>query len=120
MPSFIIGAVPDAAMNAAYPLAIYAAVCKHLGESLDYPADIESWQMTQVGSSAMLNAYQEEWAVLTEHAKDQKFNTCDNSAFAWEKFWPRVAGWYGIEYQGPKLDAEYKEMRTPYDPPPRG
>ena len=66
MPSSILGAVLDAAMNAAYPLAVYAAVCAHLGEPLDFPGSIESWQMTQIASSAMLNAYLEEWSVLTE------------------------------------------------------
>jgi hypothetical protein len=53
MPSFILGTVPDAAMNAAYPLAVYAAVCAHLGEPLDFPSSIESWQMTQIAGSAM-------------------------------------------------------------------
>jgi hypothetical protein len=123
MPSFILGAVPDAAMNAAYPLAVYAAVSAHLHEPLDYPASIESWQMTQVASSAMLNAYLEEWSVLTENAANQRFNACDSSAFAWEKFWPRVAGWYGIEWTGPMHvgpEVQYTEMLTPYDPPPRG
>lgn len=43
MPSFILGAVPDSTMNAAYSLAIYAAVRTHLGEPLDFPGSIESW-----------------------------------------------------------------------------
>jgi hypothetical protein len=123
MPSFILGAVPDAAMNAAYPLAVYAAVCAHLGEPLDFPGSIESWQMTQIASSAMLNAYLEEWSVLTEKAENQRFNACDSSAFAWEKFWPRVAGWYGIQWKGPMdvgEEAGWTEVKTPYDPPPRG
>ena len=48
---------------------------------------------------------------------------CDNSAFAWEKFWPRVAGWYGIEWKGLMHVGEetgWMEVKTPYDPPPRG
>jgi hypothetical protein len=56
MPSFILGAVPDAAMYAAYPLTVYAAVCAHLKEPLQFPGSIE---MTQIASSAMLNAYLE-------------------------------------------------------------
>ena len=121
MPSFILGAVPDAAMNAAYPLAVYAAVCAHLKQALVYPSDLNSWTMTQVASSAMINAHLEEWAVLTENAKDQRFNACDGSPFAWEKTWPRVAAWYGIDYEGPSFDdSAYTERTTPYDPPPRG
>ena len=79
--------------------------------------------MTQIASSAMLNAYLEEWSVLTEKAENQRFNACDSSAFAWEIFWPRVAGWYGIKWKGPMdvgEEAEWTEVKTPYDPPPRG
>ena len=120
MPGPILGAVPDAAMNAAFPLAVYAAVCRKLGEPLDFPSDIDSWQMNQSMSSAMMNAYLEEWAVLTPAAENKNFNACDSSAFAWESFWPRLAGWYGIKWNGPDTTAEYIEKQTPYDPPPRG
>jgi len=122
MPSAILGAVPDAAMNVAFPLAIYAAVSKHLGEPLVYTSDITSWQNTVAMSSAMINAYLEEWSVLTPTAGNQKFNVVDNSAFTWEQFWPKLAGWYGVESQGPDMskDAVFTERETAYDPPPRG
>jgi len=116
MPGPILGAVPDAAMNAAYPLAVYATVCKHLGQPMEYPGDINSWQMVQSMSSAMMNAYMEEWAVLTPASKNQKFNTCDSSAFAWEGCWPRVAGWYGVEWKGPETEVEYIQRETPHNP----
>ena len=116
MPGPILGAVPDAAMNAAFPLAAYAVVCKHLGEPLEFPGDIDSWQMGQSMSSSMMNAYMEEWAVLTDRAKDQRFNVCDSSAFAWEKGWPHIAGWYGIEWKGPNTSAEYSEVQSRFVP----
>ena len=121
MPGPILGAVPDAAMNAAFPLAVYAAVCKKLGERFEFPSDVASWQMYQSMSASMMNAYMEEWAVLTDVARDQKFNTCDSSSFAWEGCWPRIAGWYGIEWKGPHPEMDhYTERETPVDPPPRG
>lgn len=58
----------------------------------------------------------EEWAVLTPAAENQRFNVCDDSTFAWEKFWPRLAGWYGLEWKGPDADATFVERRTPYNP----
>lgn len=118
MPGPILGAVPDAAMNAAFPLAAYAAVCRHLKVPLEFPADIASWQMHQSTSSAMMNAYMEEWAVLAAPAKDHKFNTCDGCAFTWEACWPRVAGWYGIKWTGPDTDpgAKYLERETRFNP----
>ncbi|KAH9832704.1 NAD dependent epimerase dehydratase family protein [Teratosphaeria destructans] len=115
MPGPILGAVPDAAMNAAFPLAVYAAVSKKLGQPFEYPGDIASWQMTQSMSSAMMNAYMEEWAVLRS-PPNQRYNTCDSSAFAWEAAWPRVAGWYGIEAKGPQDGDLYTETPTRFVP----
>ncbi|KAK4948705.1 hypothetical protein LTR10_012709 [Elasticomyces elasticus] len=118
MPGPILGAVPDAAMNAAFPLAVYAAVSKHLGVPMEFPGDIASWQMYQSMSSSMMNAYMEEWAVLSPAARDQKFNACDNSAFTWEACWPRIADWYGIKYTGPDTgpDTKWIEKETRFNP----
>ena len=107
-------------MSLAYPLAIYASVSAHLGEPLDFPADIGHWQHVQRNSSAKLDAYFEEWLVLTEGVENQKFNASDGTVWAWEQFWPRIAGWYGMDFKGPKEDAEYHEVETRYKPPPRG
>jgi hypothetical protein len=97
MPSYILGAVPDAAMNLVYPLGIYASVKKHLGEVLEFPSDLQSWEAPHVGSSSKLNGYLEEWAVLNEGTKNQKLNAADGGPFAWGNFWPKFAGWYGLE-----------------------
>lgn len=121
MPSFILGAVPDAAMNLVYPLGVYAAVTKHLGEKLEFPSDLQSWETTHVGSSSMLNAYLEEWAVLNENTKNERFNAADSSPFSWGNFWPKYAGWYGLQYGRPDMDdSVYTKITTPHDPPPRG
>ncbi len=60
----------------------------------------------------------EEWAVLTPSARDQKFNTCDNSAFTWEACWPRIAGWYDMAYTGPDTnpDTKWIEKQTRFNP----
>ena len=115
MPGPILGAVPDAAMNAAFPLAVYCAVSKKLGQKLEFPGDRVSWQSQQSMSSSMMNAYMEEWAVLLG-PKDQKYNTCDSSAFAWESCWPRMAEWYGIDWTGAVPDEECTATETPFVP----
>jgi len=116
MPGPILGAVPDAAMNLAFPLAVYAAVTQRMSATLEFPGDVFSWQSYTSMSSSMLNAYQEEWAVLTPAAENQKFNTWDDSAFTWEAFWPRLAGWYGISWNGPDTAAKYVERETRFNP----
>lgn len=120
MPCGVLGAVPDAAMNLCFPLAVYATVTAHLKQILQYPGDIAEWQCSQDQSSAMLNGYLEEWSVLREQkALGEKFNAIDNSAFTWEGFWPRLAAWYGVDWKGPKTDG-LQSVQVGYDPPPRG
>ena len=121
MPSGILGAVPDAAMNLVFPLGVYASVQKHLGEKLEFPCDLQAWEVNRCMSSSKMNAYMEEWTVLNEEAKNEKFNTMDGTTFTWGNFWPKYAGWYGIEYERPSMDASvYSSVTTKYDPPPRG
>jgi len=116
MPGPILGAVPDAAMNAAFPLAVFAAVAKHRNIPLEFPGDIFSWQVYHSMSSSMMNAYLEEWSVLTPSAQNQKFNACDNCAFTWETCWPKIAGWYGIDWTGPDPNAKWIERETRFNP----
>jgi hypothetical protein len=94
-------------------------VSKHLGEPLAYPGDVNSWEQTQDQSSAMLNGYLEEWAVLSNSANNEAFNACDSSSFTWGQVWPKVAALYGMEYKGPDPNGSYQEMAMPHKIPPR-
>lgn len=120
MPSFILGAVPNAAMNVCFPLAVYATVTKALGENLEFPSDLRAWESPQSQSTSLLNAYLEEWSVLTPTAKNQKFNAFDDSAFTWGRFWPKLAELYGLEYTKPDPNGQYSEFKNDHDIPPRG
>ncbi|KAG9521966.1 hypothetical protein KCV07_g3378, partial [Aureobasidium melanogenum] len=117
-PSFIPGAVPNAAMNLAYPLAVYALVQKHLGKPLIFPGDLSCWDTVHVMSSAWMNCYLAEWAVLTETAENQHFNATDDSPFTWAKFWPRCAAHFDMPWEGPDTssDAKYHEITSAKTP----
>jgi hypothetical protein len=122
-PANISGAVPDAAMNLCFPLGVYAVVQRHLRQSLEFPSDFAAWTNIQMLSSAQMNCYLAEWAVLTEDTKNESFNATDDSLFTWEMFWPKLAAFYGIPWKGPDDNGsrtEYHEFQTPYTPPPRG
>ncbi len=122
LPSFILGAPEGSAQTLVFPLAVYAAVQKYLKRPLEYPSDIVSWEITQSISSAILNSYLFEWAVLTNSAANQSFNASDDCAFTWGKFWPKLAQHYNMEYIGPDTSkgAKVTIKETPYEPPPRG
>lgn len=121
MPAGILGAVPDAAMNLVFPLGVYASVQKHLGEKLEFPSDLQAWEVNRCMSSSRMNAYMEEWAVLTDQARNEKFNTMDGTTFTWGNHWPKLARSYGIEYELPSMDEDvYTVVKSKYNPPPRG
>lgn len=115
-PSFILGAVRDAAMNLLYPLAIYAAVQAHLHQPLVFPGDFAAWDKEVIMSSAMLNSYMAEWAALTPGAAGQAFNVGDAFPFTWGRFWPVLAGWYGVSWVPPDADAKYEVMESAHVP----
>jgi hypothetical protein len=118
-PSWVLGAVPDAAMNILYPLSIYATVQQAMGDSLDFPGDWDGWDKEQMQSSATLNGYLSEWAALTTPAANNAFNASDGGAWTWGMFWPILAAWYGIRWNPPVMD-ESKYQAVEIGPAPRG
>jgi hypothetical protein len=118
-PYWILGAVPGAAMNILFPLAVYASVQKFLGDSLDFPGDWQGWDKEQMQSSAMLIGYMNEWTALSPAAKNHAFTAVDGGPWTWGFFWPILASWYGISWTGPVEDEEkYAEIKMGV--PPRG
>ncbi|OAX84530.1 hypothetical protein ACJ72_01099 [Emergomyces africanus] len=119
-PSFILGAAKDAAMSLAYSLGVLAAVHAHLGKPLVFPGNIASFDVIRDLSSASLNSYLAEWAVLNPNAPNEAFNACDCSAVTPGALWTSLANIYGVEYKVPDPRAEYQSFTLPFDPPPRG
>ena len=144
MPGPILGAVPDAAMNFAYGLAVYGTVCGVLGREMVFPGEVGSWQAGYAVSSAGLDAWFEEWVALGGEVGEggggavgnvggkttmanQRFNICDSSAFTWELVWPHLGRWFGVAAPGPEADDHhnYNEIYPlsrvpPFPNPPRG
>jgi nucleoside-diphosphate-sugar epimerase len=120
-PGFIVGAVPDAAMNVPYGLALYAAVQKELGKKVEFPGDADAWDAENHMTSAKIIARHAEWAVLSKQAANQILNISDGSMFTWGKFWPLLAASYDVEYGVPETaDDKFTTVTMPTTPPPRG
>ncbi len=108
-------------MNAVYPLALYAVIQKKIGGDLAYPGTPKAFDRPQDQSTAFLNAYLEEWAVLNPACANQAFNAADGSSFSWGKFWPKLANHYGLECGFPNEDlSEYQTITAKYDLGQRG
>ncbi|KAL1890770.1 hypothetical protein Sste5346_008095 [Sporothrix stenoceras] len=120
-PSYIIGAVRDSALNHMVGLAIYGAVQAHRGLPLAFPGDYAAWDREYCQSTALLNAYLEEWAALTDAAANEAFNVQDGTNFTWGRFWPYLARWFGTTWTPPETDeSKYSVVKSRYPDPPRG
>lgn len=99
-PSWIIAAVPAAAMNALYPFAVYAAVAAHRGTPLVFPADWTAWLMESHHATARLTGYLTEWAVLEDKCRNEAFNAQDTSPLSFNRLWEELVRWFGVEKGG--------------------
>jgi hypothetical protein len=117
-PSYILGAVEDAAMNVVYPLAVYAAVQKYKGEKLIWPGGTAAWEKELVQSSAMLNSYLSEYVVLTQETSNEAYNAADGCNFTYGRLWRDLAKWYSMDFTFPEKDtSSFQEMKRHYNPP---
>lgn len=103
-PSYIIGAVRDNLLNHMVGIAIYCAIQAHLKQPLHFPGDYIAWDREYCQSSAMLNSYLSEWAVLTDKAGNEAFNAQDGLPFTWGRLWPYLAEWYRTTWAPPEED----------------
>ena len=120
-PGFIIGAVPEAAMNVALGLSLYAIIQRELGQPIEYPGDGISWAIEKHVTSARLIGYHAEWILKTQGTENEILNVADGGQFAYGKFWPTLAALFGAEYSVPKEDdSAYQTFTMPNTLPPRG
>jgi hypothetical protein len=118
MPSWILGAVAASDMTTIYPLAIYAAVQRKLGQPLAFPGDTAGWEKVMPMSSAVLNSYFHEWLVLEDGTANERFNIVDDSEFTWMSAWPVFADWFGMSWNPPadEEDGKYVTVEMPVRP----
>jgi hypothetical protein len=108
-------------LNFLVGLIVYASVSAHLGQHLAFPADYPAWDKEFCLSSAMLNAYMMEWAVLNPRAKNEAFNVQDGLPFTWGRFWPYLASWYGLAATPPEAECDkYQSFVSRSVETPRG
>jgi len=122
-PSYIIGAVRDGTLNHLLGFGVYASVQAHLGQTLAFPGDYRAWDREQVQSTGLLNAFFEEWLVLSPSSsvQNQAFNIHDGVNFTWGRVWPMLAKWFGVDWSPPSDKPEsYREVTLPYPLTPRG
>ncbi|CAH0047652.1 unnamed protein product [Clonostachys solani] len=120
-PTYIIGAVRDGSLNHLIGFGIYASVQAYMKQPLLFPGDYHAWDREQHQSSGLLNAYFQEWLVLSESTAGEAFNIHDGNSFTWGRLWPYLAQWYGVEWNPPETDdSKYRTVKMALPITPRG
>jgi hypothetical protein len=84
-------------MNMGTTLAVYASICKEIGEPMRFPGSSVQWNSLTDMTDARVLAKHLLWATITPAARDTAFNVVNGDIFRWKWMWKRIAGWFGVE-----------------------
>ncbi len=80
---------------------MYATLCRETGQPFVFPGSHEQWNSLTDVTDARLLARHLEWAAVTPAAQNQAFNVVNGDIFRWRWLWGQLAGYFGVEPQGP-------------------
>ena len=100
-PSFIVDVAPGRARNLASTLGAYAAICRELGVTLDFPGSAASFGSLVEVTDATLLAEAIFWMLEAPQgtcgaAANRAFNVTNGDVFRFARFWPRLAAAFGM------------------------
>jgi nucleoside-diphosphate-sugar epimerase len=96
-PHTIIGYAVGNAMNMGSTLAVYATICKELGQPMRFPGSSAQWNGLTDITDARILAKHLLWAATSPAAKNQAFNIVNGDTFRWNWMWQRIANYFGVE-----------------------
>ena len=96
----VIGYAVGNAMNMGLTLAAAASICRATGRPFVFPGSEMQWNgLTDMTDSRLL-AKQMIWAASETSTANTAFNTVNGDVFRWRWLWPRLAAYFGVEWEG--------------------
>jgi nucleoside-diphosphate-sugar epimerase len=107
-PQTLCGFAPGTAMSIMSVIAVYAAICKELGQPLRFPGT--AWRsIYQVTESAHF-ASAALWAATDPRCANQAYNITNGDYFRWCHVWPRIAEVFGMAAGEPRKTSLVETM----------
>jgi nucleoside-diphosphate-sugar epimerase len=131
-PEGVIGYAVGNPMNLLMVIAVYASICRELGQPLRFPGTVAAYDALYQVTDAELLARATIWSGSEPRAAGEIFNITNGDQFRWRQLWPAFARHFGMEVAEPQpvplVDAmpTYRELwerlvsrhdlrTTPYD-----
>jgi nucleoside-diphosphate-sugar epimerase len=96
-PGFLYDFAPERPRNIPALIGAWAAMCREFGTRLDFPGKPETYTALFEATDAAQLARAIAWMSTSEKGHNQAFNVTDGTMFRWERLWPRIAKFYGLE-----------------------
>ncbi|MEZ5816043.1 MAG: SDR family oxidoreductase [Hyphomicrobiaceae bacterium] len=96
-PGFLYDFAPERPRNIPAIIGAWAAMCREMGMRLDFPGKPQNYTALFEATDAAQLAYAVKWMATSEKGRNEAFNVTDGTVFRWERLWPRIAKFYGME-----------------------
>lgn len=95
-PHTVIGKAVGNLMNMGTTLAVYATLCKELGEPFIWPGSEAQWNGISDVTDARILAAHLIWAATTPVAHNEAFNITNGDVFRWKWLWEQIADYFKV------------------------
>ena len=96
-PGFLYDFAPERARNMPPTIGAWAAMCREMGMRLDFPGKPQNYTALFEATDASQLGRAVTWMATATAARNEAFNVTDGTVFRWERLWPRIANFYGME-----------------------
>lgn len=100
-PSVVCGIGLGNPMNLAMVIAVYASISKELGIPLRFPGKPGAYTSLIEMTDAGLLAKATVWAATDPAGANQAYNITNGDIFRWERMWPKIASFFGLDTAPP-------------------
>ena len=90
-PNTLLHYSPEIPRNIVSTLGAYAAICRELGASLDFPGNAGAFESITQMTTIELLAKGIAWMVTKSSCQNQAFNLTNTDVFRWKHLWPQIA-----------------------------
>lgn len=101
-PHVLCGISPGTPMSLVTCLAVYGAVCAHLGLPLHFPGNERAFEILYQVTDAELFGRGACWAAHADGAANQALHLHNGDYFRWRRVWPAVAAALGVPAGEPR------------------